>query len=248
MAANTIDLTPSEPEWVSRVREAWLNKPGLRWYYQTQIYDPMIGAIKSGDALELGSGPGLFGEYYPKLIKSDLEPHNGLDLCADVMALPFADGSIDNIVAVDVLHHIAKPADMFDEVSRVLKPNGRLVMSEPWTGFFGNLFFKYVHHEDCRHVEDPWNDAFPGDKPAMDGNAQLPRLLLDSADLSKHNAELKLIALTPFGSLSYLLTGGFQGWGLGLGAIKFLAKLENALPKWLMHMIATRVLIVIEKI
>jgi SAM-dependent methyltransferase len=45
--------------------------------------------------------------------------------------LPFTDGSVDVVVAADVLEHLADVAALLTEVHRVLRPEGHLVLSTP---------------------------------------------------------------------------------------------------------------------
>jgi malonyl-CoA O-methyltransferase len=48
---------------------------------------------------------------------------------ADATALPLADASVDLVYANFLLPYLAEPADLFDEVRRVLKPRGYFVFS-----------------------------------------------------------------------------------------------------------------------
>jgi demethylmenaquinone methyltransferase/2-methoxy-6-polyprenyl-1,4-benzoquinol methylase len=45
--------------------------------------------------------------------------------------LPFAGGSFDRVVMVDVLHHVANQTQTTHELWRVLKPGGWIVIEEP---------------------------------------------------------------------------------------------------------------------
>lgn len=45
--------------------------------------------------------------------------------------LPFADGSFDVIVSIEVLEHVAAPYVLLREIFRILTPGGRLVFSTP---------------------------------------------------------------------------------------------------------------------
>jgi len=49
---------------------------------------------------------------------------------ADGLSLPFADKSLDAIFANMYLHHTVKPADAISEMARVLRPGGRLVITD----------------------------------------------------------------------------------------------------------------------
>jgi SAM-dependent methyltransferase len=52
-------------------------------------------------------------------------------VCADGTALPLADASMDEIVALDVFEHIQDHAAAYAEAARVLRPGGTLVLSVP---------------------------------------------------------------------------------------------------------------------
>lgn len=49
---------------------------------------------------------------------------------ADGATLPFADGSVDAVVIVDALHHVADQTGALTEAERVLRPGGVLVCRE----------------------------------------------------------------------------------------------------------------------
>jgi SAM-dependent methyltransferase len=52
-------------------------------------------------------------------------------LHADAMRLPLRTASIDEIVSFETLEHVPSAAAMLDELRRVLRPGGRLVLSTP---------------------------------------------------------------------------------------------------------------------
>src|SRR5215218_5534820 len=55
-------------------------------------------------------------------------------LRADALALPFEDRSVDAVVMLDIVEHIADPAAILAEARRVLRPGGCLVVSVPHKG------------------------------------------------------------------------------------------------------------------
>ncbi len=56
---------------------------------------------------------------------------------AAVERLPFPDASFDRVLMVDALHHVRDPQKTINELFRVLRPGGRLVIEEPDVDHFG---------------------------------------------------------------------------------------------------------------
>jgi ubiquinone/menaquinone biosynthesis C-methylase UbiE len=50
-------------------------------------------------------------------------------VCANNMALPLMDSSVDGVMSSGVLHHTAKPEQSFAELARVVKPDGYLYLA-----------------------------------------------------------------------------------------------------------------------
>lgn len=57
-------------------------------------------------------------------------------------ALPFADGSLDGVFMVDVLHHVRSQAETLAEIRRVLRPGGKVVALEPNPAHPANLVYR----------------------------------------------------------------------------------------------------------
>jgi SAM-dependent methyltransferase len=62
----------------------------------------------------------------------DVRPGPGVDCVSDVQALPQADGSVGTVIAMNTFEHVPCFWRGFDEVYRVLRPDGALLVSCPF--------------------------------------------------------------------------------------------------------------------
>lgn len=71
--------------------------------------------------------------------------------------LPFKNGSFDFITALDVLEHIYDTELIFSELTRVLKPAGKILLTVPYYGLIKNLIialfaFDFVYTPRTPHI------------------------------------------------------------------------------------------------
>lgn len=239
----------NEPVWVREHREAWTRKTALPAWYQSEIFARLDRALSPGLTLQLGYGPGFYGGKKQNFVNVDISKVTGVAAVCDVHGLPFRAGIFANVVGVDVLHHFAQPGRALAEISRVLSPQGRCLLIEPWAGPLGWIVYRFLHHEDCRAVERPWTAAYEGEKSAMDGNAWIPRALLwqRAAELPVHAPGLRIARVEAFGGLGYLATGGFGSFGAPARVVRVLTAIESGIPQFLARATALRVFFVLER-
>lgn len=234
-------------DWIEEHRETWARKPALRRYYEKEMFARLAAAMPDGRSLEIGAGPGFFSTYRGCDIISDISEGPHVDRVVDAHDMPFPDDEFDAVVGLDVVHHFRHPAKALSEIARILRPGGRLILVEPWTGPVGRFVNTYLHHEDCFAIDDPWAPVFTGDKDPMDGNATIPRTLFADASHSlREKVGLEVRTLEPFGCLGYLATGGFTRWSLPQVLATGLMKFERKLPAGLWRSCGLKVFIVAE--
>lgn len=80
---------------------------------------------------------------------------SGLDIVSDICSIPVDDGSFDAVLCTEVFEHLPDPVRALQELTRILRPGGRLIMTAPFcslthfapyhyaTGF--NKYF-YLYH------------------------------------------------------------------------------------------------------
>lgn len=91
----------------------------------------------NGDALQTGSW-----EY------------GDIDYVCDIEKLDIADNHFDNVLCTEVLEHVKDPRKALDELVRVLKPGGRLILTAPFCAlthfapyFYSTGFSEYFFRE-----------------------------------------------------------------------------------------------------
>jgi SAM-dependent methyltransferase len=175
-----------------------------------------------------------------------------VDFAADAARLPLRTGSADNLIMVDLVHHLPRPARLFAEAARVLRSGGRIVMVEPYISPVSRLVFRLAHPEpvDLRADPLPATDTpVFGDGGAFASNQAIPTLLFgrDRARFEQRFPALGLKERRLLSVFVYPLSGGFSSpclvprwahrpaWGL-----------ERVLHP-LRRLLAFRMLVVLEK-
>lgn len=204
------------PDVLDHYRSVWEQKPVLRAVYN-DIFERIASRTIPGASLEIGGGIGNLKERIDHLISSDIQFAPWLDLVADAQKLPFADGALSNIVMLDVLHHIEFPALLFREASRVLRPDGRIIMAEPGITLGSRLFYRLLHHEPVQMDADPLLEGAPDrHRNPYDSNQAIPTLLATSYRERFHAKfpDLRIVEAQWFSFVAYPFSGGFRPWSL----------------------------------
>lgn len=122
-----------------------------------KAFSDAIPKFCSGRLLDLGCGQvPLYGMYSHHVravecIDWDNSSHSlrHIDQCCDLnQVLPLPDNCFDTIILSDVLEHIFNPMQLWAEISRTLKPGGKILVSVP--------FLYWIHeapHDYYRYTE-----------------------------------------------------------------------------------------------
>jgi SAM-dependent methyltransferase len=85
-----------------------------------------------------------------------------IDLICDIVSIPESDASFDVILCSEVLEHLPDPQKALDEFSRLLKPNGKLILTAPFASLVhfapyhyasGFSRYWYEYHLPLRNFE-----------------------------------------------------------------------------------------------
>ena len=118
----------------------------LQRYWQRRRFKLITGFMRGFErVLDVGCGSSRILGSNPSMVGLDVQAHKlrfdrryGNPLVhASIFALPFRDASFDCVVCSEVIEHVPADARAFDELARVLRAGGRLVLGTPdydrWT-------------------------------------------------------------------------------------------------------------------
>jgi len=241
-------LKAASQDILAERRERWTTKPILQKLY-SRWYGYIQEALKSGNTLELGGGSGNLKDFLPEAITSDVVFAPWLDAVMDAHAIPFKEESLDNVVLFDVLHHVAAPAVFFHEVERVLRPEGRVVLMEPYVSWLSYPVYRFLHAEGMTWDTEPLLGRTTESKEPFEGNQAVPTLIFrrQKERFLEAFPRLRIIRQETMDIFLYPLSGGFHNPSLcPLFLWRPLEIMERVLRPF-NRFLAFRLLVVLEK-
>lgn len=191
-------------------------KPMLRAIF-SENYSVMKGSAElnfnlSGPMIELGSGAASIKEVIPDVITSDVVKSGFHDKVIDGQNMDLEDNSISTIFCQNVFHHFDDPEKFFCECLRVLKPNGGIVMIEPYHGLLaGFIYGKLIKDETFDKRQKLWKTDVKG--PMYGANQALSYIVFfrDKWKFEADFPQLKLCEIFILNNyLRYLFSGGLN--------------------------------------
>lgn len=139
--------------------------------------------------LDVGGGPGYFARAFTdaglRYVGVEPDPREmhaaaprthdlaGSFVRASGTALPFADGSVDLCLSSNVAEHVAQPWRLGDEMMRVTRPGGLVVLSYTvWLGPFGGHEMGLTHYLGGRRAAERYTRKH-GHRPKNDYGSSL---------------------------------------------------------------------------
>lgn len=124
--ARWLRRTPLHPQWL-----LGSNKRVARWLAESakgRVLD--IGCADRWVEPRLSSGCEYIGLDYP--VTGQQMYGSRPDVLADASAMPLADESIDTVIILEVLEHLRHPREALQEIARILRPQGKVLLSMPF--------------------------------------------------------------------------------------------------------------------
>jgi SAM-dependent methyltransferase len=140
-----------------RRMNAWRKRTPLNpyWLDWSKLRESVEGLARhaTGTLLDVGVSEGPYRalfeplvaryvglEYPPSILDKQPDLWNildrakaSVDVFGDGNRLPFGDASFDTVLATEVLEHLPEPRRCVDEMARVLKPEGKLLLTIPFS-------------------------------------------------------------------------------------------------------------------
>lgn len=214
---------------------SWENKPLLQKIY-AGFYDRIVNLIDQrvpGQIVEIGSGIGNLKSRLPQALATDLFPNPWLDLVCDGYDLPFRDATVSHLVLFDVFHHLEAPNAFLREARRVLVPDGRLILFEPYISASSFPVYGLLHHEPvAMRKRINGSDLLPRPRSyyAQQGNATR---LFFRKELTDWPRGWKTFHAEAFSAFHYLFSGGFSKPAMYPAcALETLRRFDAQLSRW----------------
>jgi dolichol-phosphate mannosyltransferase len=156
-------------DWCDYDHRAYDSPHFLQRYWQRKRHEIIMGWHRSGGrALDIGCGSSRILESVPGMVGLDVSiqklrfmgRRGCIVLRGSVYSLPFPDGAFDEVIFSQVIEHIPPKPQIMDEIRRVMKPGGRLIIGTPdydrmfWVileEFYNGLKPEAYAHEHIAH-------------------------------------------------------------------------------------------------
>lgn len=135
--------------------QAYNSRHFLQRYWQRRRY-ALLEQFSQGEGLlaDIGCGSGAFIMHRPDAVAVDLafhklrflKPTNPKRIRAEAECLPFRSGSFSRAVVSQVLQYISPKSNVFEELNRVTKMGGTVVISVPDSGRIEWKIIGWLYH------------------------------------------------------------------------------------------------------
>lgn len=208
--------------------------------------------------IEVGCGTGISKEF----IKSshfkitDYANHEWLDIkMVDALNTPFEKESFDFIVSSNMIHHVPYPMRFFEEMYRILKPKGKIIIQEINCSWVMRKVLRLMRHEGYDFAAKVFDENFICTDPndLWSANCAIPNLLFDDkVQFANQIKKFRIMHYSFSECLIFLNSGGVISKTIFIPLPKIILKIINgidsALCKIAPKIFALQRQIVLEKV
>ena len=144
------------------------------------------------NGIEVGAAAG----FSKKFIKSknfkisDFSNYEHLDFKnIDAQATGFEDNEFDFVISSNMIHHIPFPIKFFNEMHRILKKGGKLIIFDAHCSILLQLVLILMKHEGFDFTKNVWslNEPSTGINDPWSGNSAIPYLIFKEKKIFEEN-------------------------------------------------------------
>lgn len=199
-------------------RSSWQNTENRNLEYLLHFrYTWMNKFIsKASKGLEIGSGIGASKKYIRKdsdLLISDNNDNDWLDInnldAGEIKK--YSDRNFEYIVANNVIHHLAYPAQFIADCFEILPRNGKLIIQEINTSILCRFILRILRHEPFDETANVMDFKIPQSDPHdnWDANCSIPKILFADRNCFENDFNhLRISHLKYTEVFNLLLSGG----------------------------------------
>ncbi len=222
-------------------------------------FDWMNEYIKDGDVgIEVGAAAGFSKKFIKcKNFKiSDFSSHDHLDYKnIDAHNTNFEDNKFDFVISSNMIHHLAFPMKFFDEMHRILKKKGKLIIFDAHCSLILQIVLIIMKHEGFDFTKNVWSldDPASKNKDLWEGNSAIPFLIFNDQNLFKEKLgeKFEIKYLVTCECLLFLNSGGVTSKTfyipLNIFFLKIIKNIDNFLTRFFPKIFALGYKIVLEK-
>lgn len=134
--------------------------------------------------MEVGAGIGVSKDIIQAkdFIITDFSDNDWLDVKdVDALHTPFANESFDFVISSNMIHHVPYPVKFFQEMRRILKPGGLLLVQEINASLFMRFALRIMRHEGYSFSANVFdeNEVVTDPNDLWSANCAIPNLLFD---------------------------------------------------------------------
>jgi SAM-dependent methyltransferase len=163
--------------------------------------------------VEVGAGTGLSKLFIQNknFLLSDYSNDEWLDVKnVDALNTPFKNEEFDFVVSSNMIHHVPYPVKFFEEMARILKPGGVLLIQEINASFFMRLVLRLMRHEGYSYAANVFHrdEICTDPNDLWSANCAIPNLLFDDEAVFKKNIPYFAIEKRGFSEFFLFLNSG----------------------------------------
>ncbi len=159
----------------------------------------------AADATYLGIDVKHSGSFGMSAERDDIVYFDGINI-------PYPDASVDHVMCVEVLEHCVEPIKLLEEMTRVLKPGGQLLLTVPWSARRHHIphdYHRFSRDALTRMLEVQAYRSFSISERGTDVAAIANKLLVLSVRLWRPSRRLSMVWTLPLALLVTPLAGVF---------------------------------------